>query len=55
MSGVALIVVGGGVMVVADKFWMAGIGLLIVGVIGLMTLHPRAQDWLTRRQQRNER
>jgi uncharacterized protein (TIGR02611 family) len=53
LSGVALVVGGGSVMLVADRFWMAGIGLLIAGLIGLVTLHPRAQDWLVRRQQRD--
>ena len=41
-------------IVVVDKYWMAGIGLLFAGVIGLVTLHPRAQTWLEKHQYKDE-
>ena len=50
LGGLGMIAVGVVVLVLLPKYWMASIGLFIAGVVGLATVHPRAQQWLADRQ-----
>jgi uncharacterized protein (TIGR02611 family) len=46
VGGLGMIALGIVVLVVLPRFWMASIGLVLAGGIGLATIHPRAQGWL---------
>jgi len=48
-SGIGLIVAGIVVGVVWSQFVVVGISLVIAGIIGLCTLHPRVHEWVDER------
>jgi uncharacterized protein (TIGR02611 family) len=48
-SGAGLILAGLVVFAIWSQFWVVGISLIIAGVIGLCTLHPRVHAWVDER------
>lgn len=46
LSGLGLMVAGVVVIVFFSKWLVAGISLIVAGVIGLCTLIPKVQDWI---------
>jgi uncharacterized protein (TIGR02611 family) len=51
LGGLGMVAVGVVVLVLVPRYWMASIGLFVAGVVGLATVHPAAQRWLTERHQ----
>ncbi len=49
LSGLVLLTLGVGVIVVAPKWMAAGFSLILAGIIGLCTLLPGVQDWIARK------
>jgi uncharacterized protein (TIGR02611 family) len=45
-SGIGMIVVGVAICVLFAKFIVAGISIVLAGVIALLTLHPRINRWI---------
>jgi len=50
LGGLGMIAVGVVILLLLPKYWMASVGLFIAGIVGLATVHPRAQQWLADRQ-----
>lgn len=46
VSGLTLITIGIAVIVVFPQWMVAGVSLIVAGVIGLCTLIPQVQDWI---------
>jgi uncharacterized protein (TIGR02611 family) len=45
-SGVGMIVVGVAICVLYSKFIVAGISVVLAGIVALLTLHPRVHEWI---------
>jgi len=45
-SGIGLMLAGIGVIVVLSQYWYVGVSLIVAGIIGLCTLHPRLSVWV---------
>ena len=48
-TGIGLILAGIAVIVVWSQFWIVGVSLIIAGIIGLCTLHPKVHAWVDER------
>ena len=45
-SGLGMIIVGIAIIVFFARYWVAGASIILAGLIGLGTLHPRVQAWI---------
>jgi uncharacterized protein (TIGR02611 family) len=48
VSAAALVVGGVAVGLALDRYRMAGVGMVVAGVVGIATMHPAVQRWLDR-------
>jgi uncharacterized protein (TIGR02611 family) len=48
-SGIGLMLAGVVAIVFFSQYWYVGVSLIVAGIIGLCTLHPRVREWVEER------